>query len=110
MKGIDIVIHLAAKAHIMNKKERNSFDYDSVNNLSSINLAKYASESFVKKFIFISTVKVSGEYSPPHTSLNTSDINRNLDPYSKSKFDAEEGIKKKYFPIQIQISLLLDRP
>ena len=96
LKDIDIVIHLAAKAHIMNKKERNTFDYDSVNNLSSINLAKYASESFVKKFIFISTVKVSGEYSPPHTSLNTSDINRNLDPYSKSKFDAEEGIKKVF--------------
>tara|TARA_B100000900_G_C20586770_1_gene719927 strand:+ start:1827 stop:2756 length:930 start_codon:yes stop_codon:yes gene_type:complete len=96
LQDIDIVIHLAARAHIMNKKERNSFDYDSINNLSSINLAKYASESFVKKFIFISTVKVSGEHSPPHTSLNTSDINRNLDPYSKSKFDAEEGIKKVF--------------
>ena len=91
----------------MNKKERNTFDYDSVNNLSSINLAKYASESFVKKFIFISTVKVSGEYSPPHTSLNTSDINLNLDPYSKSKLMLKRALKK-CFPIQIQISLLLD--
>lgn len=94
LKGIDIVIHLAAKAHIMNKKERINFDYETINHFSTANLASYVKASNVKKFIFVSTVKVSGESSKPNISLKTSYVNSNLDPYSQSKLNAENSIKE----------------
>ena len=61
LRDIDIVVHVAAKAHVMNEKSVNPIDdYRDINTLATLNLAEQAARVGVKRFIFISTIKVLG--------------------------------------------------
>jgi len=62
LKTVDVVIHCAARVHIMADDSNNPLDeYRKVNTEGTLNLARQASEAGVKRFIFISTIKVNGE-------------------------------------------------
>tara|TARA_B100000029_G_C17353083_1_gene879686 strand:- start:262 stop:954 length:693 start_codon:yes stop_codon:yes gene_type:complete len=63
-----------------------------INFNGTLNLAKQASELGVKRFIFLSTIKVLGESTTPGNSFNYSDKANALDAYSISKKKAEEGL------------------
>ena len=69
IKNIDVIIHLAGVAH-SNLKE-NDEKILKLNFLATKNFAKESINSGIKKFIFISTVKVNGEYSLPDQRFNT---------------------------------------
>ncbi len=92
--GVDTVIHCAGFAH-QNKinSQINFLLYDEINHKGTINLAKQAADQGVKRFIFISSIKVNGEssYEIPFTSKD--EVNPK-DPYSISKQKAEKGLKK----------------
>ena len=91
----DVVIHLAAKTPTINNKSSDSIlSYRKVNTEETLNLAKKAAVSGVKRFIFISTVKVLGEKTISGLSFKNDDTLRPQDPYSVSKAEAEEGLKK----------------
>jgi nucleoside-diphosphate-sugar epimerase len=94
---IDIVIHLAGNAHIKHKTEANSLsDFRKINALGTKRLAESAVEAEVKRFIFISSVKVNGGVrTKPYTE---DDAPFPEDAYGLSKKEAEEalmGIAKK---------------
>ena len=60
--GVDTVVHLAARVHVMKDSASNPFaEYRKVNVMGSERLALTAAECGVKRFIFMSSVKVSGE-------------------------------------------------
>lgn len=96
LKDIDIVIHCAGKARaskvdLSTTQLQNSL-YE-INTSATLNLAKQAVESGVKRFIFLSSIKVNGEYTLPNLPF-TSEIPRPPeDPYGLSKYKAEVGIK-----------------
>lgn len=95
LNNVDIIVHAAGKAHIMNKNSNDSLDdYKKINTFATLNLAKQAINAGVKRFIFISTIKVLGE----ETSENNVFINEYpLNPhdyYSISKAEAEIELKK----------------
>ena len=91
---IDVVVHMAARAHVMNDKAKNPLDeFRQVNAVGSLNLAKKAAIAGVKRFIFISTVKVLGEKTEPGHAFKNSDAFNPQDPYSISKVEAEVGLK-----------------
>lgn len=59
---VDIVVHLAARVHIMNDDAIEPLEeYREVNTYGTTNLAKQAAMSGVKRFIFVSSIKVNGE-------------------------------------------------
>jgi len=93
--GQDVVIHCAARAHIMNEEVADPLEeYRRVNVDGTLNLAQQAADTGVKRFIYISSIKVNGEStsgSGPFTEKATA---KPLDPYGVSKFEAEEGLKK----------------
>ena len=90
----EIVVHVAARAHIMNDVAQSPIDeFRHVNTVGTLNLAEKAAIAGVKRFIFISTVKVLGEQTEPGQAFKNGDSFNPQDPYSISKVEAEVGLK-----------------
>lgn len=92
-KDIDVVIHTAARVHVMDDKSVDPLtEFCKVNVEGTLNLARQAIKAGVKRFIFISSIKVNGE----GTELGkpyTEDFKPNpIDPYGISKYEAEQGL------------------
>jgi nucleoside-diphosphate-sugar epimerase len=94
LDGVDTVIHAAAKAHVMNEFHSDHMnEYKKINTLATLNLAKQSIKSNVKKFIFLSTIKVNGECTKVNEPLSEISAPNPIGPYAISKFEAEEGLK-----------------
>ena len=94
LNGKDVVVHLAARAHVMNDFAKSPLDeFRHVNTLGTLNLARQAAIAGVKRFIFISSIKVLGEQSAPGKAFKSGDSFNPQDPYSISKMEAEVGLK-----------------
>ncbi len=93
LKDVKVIIHLAARVHIMNDKTSNSLDeFRKVNVEGTLNLARQAAEAGVKRFIFVSSVKVNGEHTALDRSFTESDDTYPQDAYGLSKMEAEQGL------------------
>lgn len=85
---IDVVIHLAARAHMMNEKDTYQA-YVAINVDASKHLAEQAAINGVKRFIFLSSIKVNGE-STEKTIFTELNEPQPEDDYGKSKNEAEK--------------------
>ena len=100
LKDVDVVIHLAARVHKMQDTSEDPLsDFRNVNCATTLNLAKQSSFAGVKRFIYLSSIKVSGEFSYPNKPFgvnDTIDLNSPLikknDPYAVSKLECEIGL------------------
>ncbi|WP_300180645.1 SDR family oxidoreductase [uncultured Aliivibrio sp.] len=92
LDGIDVAIHCAALVHITN--DGNQEDYKKENVISTLEFAKQAASSGVKRFIFISTIKVNGESTELGRPFKPDDNYVPTDPYGLSKYEAEVGLRK----------------
>lgn len=91
LKGCDSVIHLAARAHVMQDQERDPLQAFRANNVdATIALAKSAAQAGVHRFVFMSTIKVNGEETAPGSSFRPTDPVAPKDPYAISKWEAEQ--------------------
>jgi len=91
LKGCNSVIHLAARAHVMQDQERNPLQAFRVSNVDmTIDLAKRAVDAGVRRFVFMSTIKVNGEETAPGCSFSHDDPVAPKDPYAISKREAEQ--------------------
>jgi nucleoside-diphosphate-sugar epimerase len=96
---IDTVVHLAARVHIMNDNVNNPLvEFRKVNTAGTLNLAKQAAAAGVKRFVFISSIKVNGEQTDKTKDgipdfFSEHDVPDPQDPYAVSKWEAEEGLK-----------------
>ncbi len=92
VSGAEIVIHLAARVHIMKERSSNPFAaFRRVNSEGTKSLAIQAAAAGVKRFVFISTAKVTGETSP-YIGFTERDLARPEDHYSASKWEAEQAL------------------
>ena len=94
LRDIDVVIHLAARVHVMNDSAIDSLaEFRKVNVAGTLNLAKQAAKAGVKRFIFISSIGVNGnatDLDHPFTAEYTPNPH---DPYCVSKYEAELGLR-----------------
>ncbi len=94
LSGVGLVIHSAARVHVMNDVSEDPLaEFRKVNVDGTLALASQAAQAGVKRFIFISSIKVNGEGTPlgrPYTAFEKPGPQ---DPYGISKFEAEEGLK-----------------
>ena len=95
LDGVDLVIHLAARVHVMNDM---SFDpleeYRNANTLATIHLAEEAAKAGVKRFIYLSSIKVNGEETKLGQAYSEDSTPAPIDPYGVSKWEAELGLEK----------------
>ncbi|ENO1850494.1 SDR family oxidoreductase [Vibrio vulnificus] len=90
LKDCQTVIHCAARVHVMDDKDKDPLVlYREVNTAGTVNLAKQAIESGVKRFIFISSIKVNGESSVLDDPFVSTDVHAPQDDYGLSKSEAE---------------------
>lgn len=95
LRGIDLVIHTAGRAHVMKDSAVDPLlEFREANFYGTLTLARKAAEAGVKRFIFISTTKVNGEETKDGLPF-TEEMKANpLDPYAVSKHEAEIGLQK----------------
>ncbi|NAT57087.1 UDP-glucose 4-epimerase family protein [Pseudomonas syringae] len=92
--GAQVVIHCAARVHVLNETATEPDQaYFSANVTATLNLAEQAAAAGVKRFIFISSIKASGESTPPGAPFRADDPCNPLDAYGVSKQKAEEGLR-----------------
>lgn len=91
--GMDTVIHLAARVHVMQDDSANPLqEFRCVNVFGTLNLAKQAAEAGVGRFIFISSIKVNGESTAIGKPFTENDLPNPQDAYGVSKYEAEQGL------------------
>lgn len=92
---VQVVIHAAARVHVMNETAVDALaEFRKVNLEGTLHLARHAASSGVKRFIFISSIKVNGERTVPGVPFKADDAPAPLDPYAVSKYEAEEALKR----------------
>ena len=92
---VNVLVHSAARAHIMKDEVAYPLaEYQKVNVAGSENLARQAAAAGVKRFIYISSVKVSGESTSGKVPYTESMTAAPEDAYGQSKYEAEEALKK----------------
>jgi len=99
LRGVDVVIHLAARVHAMEQGGQCPDIYRQTNTVGTQNLAREAAGKGVSQFIYLSTVKVYGDKSEPDENnvfhaFNETDIPNPPDVYASSKINAELAIKE----------------
>jgi len=93
--GVDVVIHLAARVHVMNDVALDPLEeYRNANTLATIHLAQEAAKAGVKRFIYLSSIKVNGEETSLGQSYSENSTPAPIDPYGVSKWEAELGLEK----------------
>lgn len=93
LESCDIVMHLAARVHVMNDSSDNPLaEFRKTNVDGTLNLAKQASLAGVKRFIFVSSIKVNGEYTETGVPFTEADLPKPQDAYGISKLEAEQGL------------------
>jgi nucleoside-diphosphate-sugar epimerase len=93
--GVDVVIHLAARVHVMNDVATDPLtEYRNANTLATIHLAQEAAQAGVKRFIYLSSIKVNGEETHPGQVYSEDWTPAPIDPYGVSKWEAELGLEK----------------
>lgn len=88
MRGVELVIHLAAKHKYFGVSEKEFF---TVNEIGTRNILEVMSEADIRKIIFFSTVAVYGETNGPTDENKEPKPNT---PYGLSKLAAENWVKK----------------
>ena len=90
---IDAVIHLAARAHVVDKELDKSLKLFRAANVDvTIKLARKAKELYVSRFIFISTIGVNGSYTLNGGAFNENSRPAPHSPYAMTKFEAEKQL------------------
>ena len=88
--GTDAVIHTAARVHVMRDTASDPLEmFRDVNVRGTLNLAKQAAEHGVKRFVYVSSIKVNGESTELAKPFTAEDMPAPIDPYGISKFEAE---------------------
>lgn len=94
LEGADAVIHLAARVHVMNDTASNPLQlFREVNTAGTLKLAEAAANAGVRRFIFLSSIKVNGEFTNGRPFDETMPA-APQDPYAISKHEAEQGLRK----------------
>ncbi len=109
LSDIDVVVHLAARVHRLDDRAEDSMsEYRSTNVIATLNLARQASIAGVRRFIFISSIKVNGKASRLGLPFSDDDVAAPLDPYGVSKMEAENGLREVC--AQAGMELVIIRP
>ena len=94
LDGVEVVVHLAARVHVMHETLSDPLAaFRTVNVDASLNLARQCLAHGVKRFVYVSSIKVNGEVTQPGQPFRHDDVPRPQDPYGISKLEAENGLK-----------------
>ena len=93
LRDVDLVIHLAARVHVMRENATDPLaEFLQVNLHGTSNLARQAASSGVKRLVYVSSIKVNGEQTSAAQPFTELDEPSPQDFYSISKWQAEQAL------------------
>jgi nucleoside-diphosphate-sugar epimerase len=93
LQGVDRIVHLAARVHVMNDQAADPLaEFRRANVAATLRLARQAAAAGVKRFVFVSSVKVNGEETAEGRPFTADDVPAPQDPYGVSKMEAEQAL------------------
>lgn len=107
LDDVDVVIHAAARVHQMNDLSADPLaKFMETNCFGTLNLAKQAVSAGVKRFIFLSSIKVNGEKTKEGIPFRYDDPFNTKDPYGISKAEAEKGLLKIADETKLEVTII----
>jgi nucleoside-diphosphate-sugar epimerase len=95
LRGVDVLVHTAARVHVMADTATDPLaEFRRVNLHGTLNLARIGAAAGVKRFVFVSSVKVNGESTPHGREFTEVDTPNPQDAYGLSKHEAEQGLRQ----------------
>lgn len=93
LENQNVLIHLVARVHVMKESSKDPLaDFRAVNVAGSLNIARQAAAAGVSRMVFVSSIKVNGEYSLPGHVFTEADLPTPGEAYGVSKLEAEQGL------------------
>lgn len=108
LEGVEVVVHCAARVHVMLDGAGNLEAYRKVNVQGTLNLARQAAQAGVRRLVYISSIKVNGEATLPGCPFTADDAPAPLDHYGISKHEAEQGLRE--IEAQTGMEVVIVRP
>ncbi|WLG88973.1 UDP-glucose 4-epimerase family protein [Pseudomonas cucumis] len=94
LSDIEVVVHTAARVHVMTETMSDALsEFRRINVEGTVRLARKAAESGVRRFVFISSIKVNGEETLVGRPFRADDVPAPVDPYGISKKEAEDALR-----------------
>ena len=90
LAGVDAVIHTAARAHVLGDPDENADLYMQANAAATGNLAVQSAQAGIRRFIFLSSIKVNGEGTSAR-AIRSTDYPRPAEAYGRSKWQGEKN-------------------
>lgn len=95
LDGMEVVIHLAARVHVMKDSSADPLsEFRKVNVAGTAHLVRSAAASGVKRFVYVSSIKVNGESTQEGEKFTEEGVPAPQDPYGISKCEAEQALHK----------------
>ena len=95
LRQIDVVIHLAARVHVMHSDSADPLaDFLKVNLHGTESLATQAARAGVKRLVYVSSIKVNGEVTLQGAKFTEEAQPAPQDPYGVSKWEAEQALRR----------------
>jgi nucleoside-diphosphate-sugar epimerase len=95
LSGMNVLVHAAARVHVMNDTVADPLiEFRRVNVQGTLNLARQAAAAGVRRFVFVSSIKVNGEATQLGSAFKADDAPGPLDAYGVSKMEAEQGLRE----------------
>ncbi|TDF81205.1 SDR family oxidoreductase [Pseudomonas sp. H9] len=109
LDGVEVVIHAAARVHVMQESSSDPLtEFRKANVEGTLNLARQAAEAGVRRFIFISSIKVNGERTQPGKPFRPDDDPAPKDAYGVSKMEAERALLE--LSAKVDMDVVIIRP
>lgn len=94
VSGVDAVVHLAARVHVMRDDAADPLgECRRINVYGTECLARTAASAGVRRFVFVSSIKAMGERTHPGQAFSEDEPARPVDPYGLSKWEAEQALR-----------------
>ena len=94
LRGHEVLVHAAGRAHVMREHEADPLAaFRQVNVDGTLKVARLAHAAGIRRFIFLSSIKVNGEGTQPGQRFSSADAPAPVDAYGQSKLEAEQGLR-----------------
>lgn len=107
LRSVQVVIHTAARVHVMTDKVADPLaEFRKINVDGTLSLARQAALEGVRRFIFISSIKVNGEGTLLGEPYDSEAMGGPVDPYGISKMEAELGLRTISFETGMEVVII----
>jgi nucleoside-diphosphate-sugar epimerase len=109
LAGVAVVVHAAARAHVMDETAVDSLaEFRRVNVAGTLRLAEQAAAMGVRRYVFVSSIGVNGVQSAPGKAFSEADQPNPHNAYALSKWEAEQGLIQ--IAVETGLEVVIIRP